>query len=325
MTTAGTLYASDESIKIGVSACLLGAEVRFDGGHKRNDFLVDTLGRFVVFVPICPEVEIGLGVPRETLRLVHDSDASGVPRLFGNHTGIDYTNSMNSYAQRRVSALEGLSGYVLKANSPSCGVQRVPVYGTGTAIRDGAGLFASALMQRYPSLPVEEEERLSDRRLRENFVERIFTYRRLRSFFSSRWSIGALAQFHTAHKLTLMAHSPQAYQEMGRLVASAKRQPRNEVEQRYQSAFMEASKELATTARHSNLLHHMLGYLRPHLDDGSRHELVRLIDDYQRGRVPLGVPLTRFRQYAHKFDIHYLCGQVYLNADPRELMLRNHI
>lgn len=328
LTHARALYASDEPIKIGVSSCLLGEQVRFDGGHKRSDFLVDTLGSFVEFVPVCPEVEIGLGVPRETLRLVRDGNAARVARLVTNKTGIDHTDKMNSYAERRVIALEReeLSGYVLKKDSPSCGMERVRVYGpSGMPARDGSGLFAGALVRRYPSLPVEEEGRLNDPHLRENFVERVFAYRRLRSFFSPRWTIGGLVEFHTAHKLALMAHSPKAYGELGRFVANARHLTRDKVPEHYELTFMEALKKLATTARHTNVLHHMLGYLRRHLDGTARGELVALIDDYRRGLVPLVVPITLFRHYVRKFDVAYLRGQVYLDPHPKELMLRNHV
>lgn len=321
------LYASEEPIRIGVSSCLLGAKVRFDGGHKRSDFLVDTLGSFVEFVPVCPEVEIGLGVPRETLRLLRDGTAKAI-RLVANQTAIDHTNAMNSYAQRRVAALgrEGLCGYILKKDSPSCGMERVRVYGSsGMPTRDGSGLFAAALMRRYPNLPVEEEGRLNDPHLRENFVERVFTYRRVRAFFSSRWTLAGLVRFHTAHKLTLMAHSPKAYGELGRFVADAKRMARDKVPERYESAFMEALKKLATSARHANVLQHMLGYLRPHLDQDSRDELVSLIEDYRRGLVPLIVPIALFRHYVRRFDVIYLRGQIYLDPHPKELMLRNHV
>jgi uncharacterized protein YbgA (DUF1722 family)/uncharacterized protein YbbK (DUF523 family) len=328
LTPARALYASDGPIKIGVSSCLLGAKVRFDGGHKRSDFLVDTLGRFVEFVPVCPEVEMGLGVPRETLRLVRDGNTAGVARLVTNRTGIDHTDKMNSYAERRVIALarEELCGYVLKKDSPSCGMERVRVYGrAGMPTRDGSGLFAAALIRRYPSLPVEEEGRLSDPHLRENFVQRVFAYRRLRSFFSARWTLGGLVRFHTVHKLVLMAHSPKAYGELGRLVANAKRLARDKVPGHYELAFMEALRKLATTARHTNVLHHMLGYLRPHLDGDARDELVTLIEDYRRGLVPLVVPIALFRHYVRKFDVAYLRGQIYLEPHPKELMLRNHV
>jgi uncharacterized protein YbgA (DUF1722 family)/uncharacterized protein YbbK (DUF523 family) len=328
VSTARRLYASDQPIRIGVSSCLLGAKVRFNGGHKRSDFLVDTLGSFVEFVPVCPEMEIGLGAPRETLRLVRDGATARATRLVANQTGVDHTDAMNSYAERRVLALgrEGLSGYVLKKDSPSCGMERVRVYGSsGRPTRDGSGLFAAALMRQYPSLPVEEEGRLSDPHLRENFIERVFAYRRLRSFFSSQWTLGGLVQFHTIHKLTLMAHSPTAYGELGRFVAGAKRLVRHKIPERYELSLMEALKKLATTARHTNVLHHMLGYLRPHLDRDSRDELVTLIDDYRRGLVPLAVPIALFRHYVRKFDISYLREQVYLEPHPTELMLRNHV
>jgi uncharacterized protein YbgA (DUF1722 family)/uncharacterized protein YbbK (DUF523 family) len=320
VTPARALYASEEPIKIGVSSCLLGRQVRFDGGHKRSDFLVDTLGRFVEFVPVCPEMEIGLGVPRETLRLVREGDATRETRLVTNKTGIDHTDKMNAYAECRVNALgrEALSGYVLKKDSPSCGMERVRVYGTsGMPTRDGIGRFAAALIRRYPSLPVEEEGRLNDPHLRENFVERVFAYRRLRSFFSSRWTLGGLVQFHTAHKLVLMAHSPKAYSETGRFVANAIRVVRDKVPEHYELAFMEALKKLATTARHTNVLHHMLGHLRPHLDGDARDELVTLIEDYRRGLVPLVVPMALFRHHVRKFDVAYLRGQVYLEPHPK--------
>jgi uncharacterized protein YbgA (DUF1722 family)/uncharacterized protein YbbK (DUF523 family) len=328
VSPARPLYASDEPIKIGVSSCLLGARVRFDGGHKRSEFLVEVLGNFVEFVPTCPEVDIGLGIPRPTLHLVRDGKSGGELRLVAAETGIDHTGKMNSYAERRVKALgrEELSGYVLKKNSPSCGMERVRVYGpSGMPTHDGSGLFAAALMRRYPSLPIEEEGRLSDPQLRENFVERIFAYRPLRSFFASRWTLGGLVRFHTAHKLVLMAHSPKDYRELGRFVANAKHLSRDEIAVRYELAFMGALKKLATPARHTNVLQHMLGYLRGHLDAAARDELAGLIEDYRQRLVPLVVPIAFFRHYVHKFDLEYLRGQVYLDPHPKELMLRNHV
>jgi uncharacterized protein YbgA (DUF1722 family)/uncharacterized protein YbbK (DUF523 family) len=328
VTSAKALYASDQPIKIGVSSCLLGAQVRFDGGHKRSEFVVETLGKFVQFVVVCPEMEIGLGVPRETLRLVRDSNAARAIRLVTTNSGADLTDRMNSYAVRRVDALGGeeLSGYILKKDSPSCGMERVRVYqASAMAMRDGSGLFAAALMRRDPSLPVDEEGRLNDPHLRENFVERVFAYRRLRAFFSRRWTLGGLVEFHTAHKLVLMAHSPKAYAELGRFIADRKRFAREGIVADYELAFMEALKKIATTARNTNVMHHMLGYLRRHLDSDARSELVTLIDDYRRGLVPLVVPITLFQHYVRKFQIDYLRRQVYLEPHPKELMLRNHV
>ncbi|HEX2455731.1 MAG TPA: DUF523 and DUF1722 domain-containing protein, partial [Vicinamibacterales bacterium] len=227
-------------LRIGISACLLGQEVRFDGGHKRDRFLTDVLGAVVEWVPVCPEVELGLGTPRETLRLVRSE--KGV-RMLTTRTGIDHTDGMNAWADRRLDELAGedLCGYVLKKDSPSCGMERVKVFGTaGMPERQGRGLFAAALLERFPCLPVEEEGRLSDPRLRENFIERTFAYRRLKDLFGGRWSIGALVRFHTAHKMSLLAHSTTAYQELGRLVARASKLPRHELRDRYERDFMAA-------------------------------------------------------------------------------------
>ncbi|MHB8383631.1 MAG: YbgA family protein [Candidatus Binataceae bacterium] len=322
---ARPLWRDDAPLRVGISACLLGAEVRFDGGHKRNEFLIETLGRFVEFVPVCPEVDIGLGTPRESLRLER---AAGAVKLIANKSKLDHTAAMTSYAARRTEALvrEDLCGYVLKKDSPSCGMERVRIYGvSGMATRDGVGLYAAALLNRFPNLPVEEEGRLVDAHLRENFVERIFAYRRMRSFFATRWTIGALVKFHTAQKLALMAHSVPAYNELGRLVAESKALPREQVRERYETAFMQALRKIATPKRHANVLQHMLGYLRGHLDDASRAELARLIEDYRTGLVPLVVPLTLLRHHVRRFRIDYLEGQVYLEPHPKELMLRNHV
>ena len=206
---AGAASPSDSPIRIGVSTCLLGEHVRFDGGHKRDPFLVDTFGRYVEWVAVCPEVEAGLGVPRESMHLRRIEDQV---RLVTTKTGIDHTDTMRNYAARRVAALRAhdLCGYVLKKSSPSCGMERVKIYGRSGPVASGRGLFAEALLQAFPHLPVEEEGRLSDPRLRENFVGRVFAYRRLRSLFRGRWTIGNVVAFHTAHKLQLMAHSRKA-------------------------------------------------------------------------------------------------------------------
>jgi uncharacterized protein YbgA (DUF1722 family)/uncharacterized protein YbbK (DUF523 family) len=325
MAATHTTHIDDAPIRIGISGCLLGQEVRFDGGHKRSDFLVEVFGRFVEFVPVCPEVEIGLGVPRETLRLVR---AGGETRLVGNKSGADQTATMRRYADSRTGALahDDLSGYVLKKDSPSCGMERVRVYGgNGIPARDGRGLYADALMRRYPNLPIEEEGRLNDARLRENFIERVFAYRRQKTFFAGRWTTGGLVALHTAHKLQLLAHSPRAYAELGRLVASASTTAPEELRDRYESGFMEALSKIATAARQVNVLQHMAGYFRERLDAESRRELAAVIEDYRSGLVPLIVPITLVRHYVRVFDVAYLRGQVYLEPHPKELMLRNHV
>ncbi len=312
-------------IRLGISACLLGESVRFDGGHKRDPFLTDTLGPFVEWVPVCPEVECGFGTPRESMRLVRVEQ--GV-RLLTVKTAIDLTDRLERYAHKRVAKLEveDLSGYVLKKDSPSCGMERVKVYGgQGAPDKSGRGLFAASLMERYPSLPVEEEGRLSDPRLRENFVERVFAYWRLRGLFGGRWNQGALVAFHTAHKLILMAHSPEAYRTLGRLVAGAREVPRHELERRYTELFMSGLTVMATPRRHVNVLQHIAGYFKNLLDPGSKAELAGAIDDYRRGLVPLVVPITLLRHYVRLHNVSYLVGQLYLDPHPKELMLRNHV
>ena len=328
---------SDDRPRIGISACLLGQPVRFDAGHKRDPFLVETFGGHVEWVTVCPEVEAGFGTPRESMRLVLTSpqvrargerfDASSI-RLILNKQGTDVTERLTSYAATKAAKLEDadLSGFVLKKDSPSCGMERVKVYtADGPGERGGRGLFAEALMNRLPNLPVEEEGRLGDPRLRENFVERVFAYRRLTALFAGRWSVGDVVRFHTAHKLTLMAHSPVAYRELGRLVAEAKTQPRAGFAAAYQSRFMRALATVATPKRHANVLHHMLGYFSSDLDADARTELLDLIDEHRQGRVPLIVPITLMRHHVRRRNIEYLLGQTYLDPHPRELSLRNHV
>lgn len=312
-------------IRIGVSACLLGEQVRYDGGHKRDPYLVETLGPYVEWVPVCPEVEMGLGTPRDTLRLVRIGEET---RMVMPKTGADHTEGMRSFAQRRVRELAspGLCGYILKKGSPSCGMERVRVFDAqGVPAKSGRGLFAEALLERSPHLPVEEEGRLADPRLRENFIERVFAYYRLRSFLGGKWKRGDVVRFHTAHKLLLMAHSPKAYQNLGRLVAIAQTLPRSTFRVGYEKEFMAALRVIATPRRHANVLQHMAGYLRKQLDDDSRHELLALIEDYRKGLVPLVVPLTLICHHVRRLQIKYLQGQVYLEPHPKELMLRNHV
>jgi uncharacterized protein YbgA (DUF1722 family) len=243
-------------------------------------------------------------------------------------TSIDLTEAMERYSRSRVAALadEDLSGYVLKKDSPSCGLERVKVYDRhGTPARGGRGLFAAALVEAFPHLPVEEEGRLADPRLRDNFIERVFAYWRLRGLFASRWTVGDLVRFHTAHKLLVLAHAPERYRRLGRLVAGARGMARRNLEQRYVAGLMDALAELATTRRHTNVLQHMAGYFKDRLDAASKRELAGTIDDYRRGLVPLVVPLTLIRHHARTLDVAYLAGQTYLEPHPKELMLRNHV
>ena len=316
---------TEPRLRLGISACLLGDGVRYDGGHKRDAFLTTVLGPFVEWVKVCPEVEVGMGTPRESIRLV---EADGRLRLLTVKTGLDHTAPMTAYAAKRVTALEseGLCGYVLKKDSPSCGMTRVKVYsGEGPGTRTGVGLYARALLARFPHLPVEEEGRLVDPRLRENFIERVFAYRRLRDLFEGRWTTGDLVRFHTAHKLVVLAHSTQADTRLGRLVATARSVDRASLRAQYTAGFMDALKAIATPQRHTNVLQHMVGYFKKTLDSASRTELLTAIDDYRLGLVPLIVPITLVRHHVRVHDVKYLEGQVYLAPHPKELMLRNHV
>ncbi len=318
------LWHDDAPLRVGISSCLLGQEVRWDGGHKRSRFLTDVLAPFVEWVPVCPEVELGLGIPRDPIRLV-GGDA-GI-RLVNEKTGADHTRAMAQLAAKRVRQLgrADLCGYVLKKDSPSCGMERVRVWEGSMPRRDGRGRFAQVLIERLPSLPVEEEGRLNDPVLRENWIERLFAYRRLHSFFDSRWTVGRLVRFHTAHKLQLMAHSPQAYRKLGRLVADAKGLPRAEVREGYERGFMEALAHRATRRRHVNVLEHALGHFKKLLDAGSRRRLREAILEYGEGLTPLVVPVTLLRHHVEGCEVDYLAGQVYLEPHPKELMLRNHV
>jgi uncharacterized protein YbgA (DUF1722 family)/uncharacterized protein YbbK (DUF523 family) len=310
--------------RIGISSCLLGEEVRFDGGHKRDTFLTQILDPYVEWVRVCPEVEVGMGVPRETLRLVR---VNGDTRMMTTRTGVDHTDSMRAWAEKRTKDLAAmdLRGYVLKKDSPSCGMERVKVYGDGGGARVGVGTYAEVLKRRFPSLPIEEEGRLTDPILRENFIERVFAYDRLRALFDGRWSQASLVAFHTAHKMALLAHSTTAYQELGRLVARGAQLRRQELQRQYEDLFMRTLAKAATMKRHTNVLMHLAGHLKKSVAIDGRKELTDCIDEYRRGLVPLVVPLTLLRHYVRLHHLEYLAGQTYLEPHPRELMLRNHV
>ena len=312
-------------IRIGISSCLLGQQVRFNGGHKHDRYLTDTLGQYFVWVPVCPEVEVGLGTPREPIRLVQRDD--GV-RLRTTTTDVDLTKRMQSFSRQRVADLAGesLRGFILKNNSPSCGMERVKVHQPkGPSKKSGQGLFAKALLARFPNLPVEEEGRLCDPKLRENWVERVFAYDAITRLWKPRWRLSDLVNFHTIYKFTLLSHSEREFRELGRLVAAAKAIPRRELRNRYEAGFMQAMKKIATRKKNSNVLQHMLGFFKKKLDESSRREILALIEDYRAGFVPLVVPLTLVRHYVRILNVDYLRKQVYLNPHPKELALRNHV
>lgn len=312
-------------IKLGISSCLMGNNVRYDGGHKLDRFLRDTLGQYVTFVPVCPEVECGLPVPRESMHLVGDP---ADPRLVTTRTGIDHTDRMKRWARERLDSLarEELCGFIFKKNSPSSGMLRVKVYDDKGMPRNvGSGLFAKAFMERFPRIPTEEEGRLYDPGLRENFIERIFALRRWRSSLSQGKSLGPLVAFHTREKLLLLAHSPDNYRAMGKLVADGKRLPLGQLYDTYEKLLMETLALKATAAKHTNVLQHIMGYFKKSLSADEKQEMLEIIGQYRAGHLPLIVPVTLACHYVRKFGQEYLAGQSYLNPHPVALQLRNHV
>ena len=324
MTGATIRPADSDLIRIGVSSCVIGEEVRWNGGHSRQRYLTDMLGPFVEYVPVCPEVEVGMGVPRPTVRLVREGDEL---RMIDPKNEVDWTSSMQRLSRTRSSELADadLHGFVLKKDSPTCGVFRVRIYTDNGVERNGQGLFATALIQRMPHLPIEEEGRLNDARIRENFVERIFAYRRLKNLFRPRWTIGDVVAFHTREKLLLRAHDERGYRELGKLVADAKNVPRAAFADDYADRFMTIMKRPATVAKHANVLQHMVAFLRWADDDVGRAEMHSAIADYRAGLVPLVVPVTLIQHLARRHEQQILLDSSYLAPHPKELMLRNHV
>ena len=312
-------------VRVGISSCLLGEQVRYDGGHKRDAFLTDELARHVEFVPLCPEVEIGLGVPRPTLRLERRGDDV---RMVVTESGEDLTERMGSWAQgaaERIAAA-GLDGYVLKKSSPSCGMERVKVYDeNGAPARGGRGLFAAALMERLPLLPVEEEGRLRDARLREHFVARIFARARVREFLASDWGPAQLVEFHAGEKMLVRVHDPGLALELGRLVAEAGRLDRAELAACYEELHARALAKPATPGRHQDVLEHLAGHVTEEVSSEDRAELQRAIEEYRDGIVPLAVPLALLRRHIRAASAEWAAAQVYLEPAPRELGLRSRL
>lgn len=313
----------ENKITIGVSSCLLGNEVRYDGGHKHDRYITETLGRYLSFVPVCPEVECGLPIPREAMRLVGEVDR---PRLVTNKTGVDHTDRMLTWARKKVAELEkeNLCGFIFKNRSPSSGMERVKVYDVNNVPRAvGVGIFARAFKDHFPLLPTEEEGRLHDPLLRENFIEQIFVYQRWREVADTP-TAAKLISFHTTHKLLLMAHSEKHTREMGRLMAQAGSLELDTFTERYQELLMAAMSLKPTTKKHVNVLQHMMGFFKKLISADEKQELLSVIEQFRNNIVPLIVPVTLINHYIRKYQEPYLMQQLYLNPHPLELKLRNH-
>jgi uncharacterized protein YbgA (DUF1722 family)/uncharacterized protein YbbK (DUF523 family) len=316
---------SDSKIPLGISACLLGDLVRFDGGHKKDAFLVDVLGDYVDWVKICPEIEIGLGAPRESIRLERRGDDV---RLVGVRSATEHTEKMLAFSKTKADeiAWRRLRGYVLKKDSPTCGMERVRLYDeNGVPSKDGVGLFARTLMERNPLLPIEEEGRLRDPRLRENFITRIFCYDRWLRLKEKDPKPRDIVAFHTAHKLLLLAHSPEHYRSLGKLVAEAGTLPMDGLLARYEEGLLLGLRRVASPGRHTNVLEHLSGFLKEELDAGAKSELHGVIRDYRSGYVPLITPLVLLNHHLNRLGHAWVEAQTYLEPYPRELALRSAI
>jgi uncharacterized protein YbgA (DUF1722 family)/uncharacterized protein YbbK (DUF523 family) len=311
-------------IEIGISSCLLGQEVRHDGGHKRNAWILNTLSSYFDFRPLCPELAIGMGVPRPTIRLIKQDN---VIRLVGSKdTNLDVTDEMNRFSDQAVSGLDDLSGYILKKDSPSCGMERVRIYNEkGIPEKNGSGLFAARLMEAHPNLPIEEEGRLMDPVLRENFIERVFVYYRWQKLLHNGLTVKDLMEFHASHKFNLLAHNESIYRELGPLVAQATPENLETIVEQYINMLMKGMKKPATRKRHTNVLMHVMGFLKNALSSDDKQELLDILEQYRLGRVPLIVPITLLRHHLRREPHPYIEKQYYMKPYPEELMLRNSL
>ncbi|MDJ0974874.1 MAG: DUF523 and DUF1722 domain-containing protein [Planctomycetota bacterium] len=329
MTAPGLEPPEELTVRVGVSTCLLGENVRINGGHCRNTFLVEDLGKHVTWRPVCPEVEVGMSIPRPPMRLVRKKadGPEAAPELVMSKTGESVHERMAEWSEARLDKLahDDLDGYVFKKDSPTCGMERVKVYDdNGMPTKSGVGIWAGRFKERFPLLPTEEEGRLNDPRLRENFVLRIYTHARWRSLLENDPTPGGLVRFHTAHKMLLLAHNQQQYRELGRIVARAGADPWDEIATAYGDGLMRTLAHRPNRGRHLNTLQHLAGFLRPHLSDTHRQELHGLFATYRKGVVPLVVPLTMLCHHLRTHNPHeWAEQQVYLRPYPEELLLRN--
>ncbi len=313
-------------IKVGISACLLGEMVRYDGQHKLDRYLRDTLGKYVQWIPVCPEVGCGLSIPREAMRLVGSSSEEA--RLTTVRSGIDHTLRMLDWTQEELARLapQELCGFVFKTKSPSSAMRDAKLYTEkGHPSQSGPGLFAREFMKSFPDIPVEDDGRLHDAGLRENFIERVFVFARWKQFYSGRRMAREFIEFHTIHKLLYMAHSPKHYSALGKLVAGVKKKPSDALLEDYFHTMMDCLRLIATVKKHVNVLYHAMGYFKTNLSAEEKRELREIIEEYQKELVPLIVPVVLFRHYTRKYAQEYLEKQVYFYPHPDELKLRNHV
>jgi len=315
----------DSKIKLGIAKCLLGEKVRYDGSQKLDRYLRDVLGQYVEWVPVCPEVECGMSIPREAVRLVGDLDS---PRLVGRSSGKDWTDTMHEWGKGRLDRLahEDICGYVFRFGSPSNGMNRVKVYQDGNRVRhDGTGMWARMVMEKFTDLPFEDDGRLHDPALRENFISRVFTLKRWRDAMSEGFTARALVEFHTCHKMLIMAHNEKIYRAMGKIVARAGTDVPELIFPEYFEMLFNALTYKLTVKKHINVLMHAFGYFKKDLNADEKQEMLELLDQFSKELIPLVAPVTLLNHYVRKYSKDYLAKQYYLNPYPAELMLRNHV
>jgi uncharacterized protein YbgA (DUF1722 family)/uncharacterized protein YbbK (DUF523 family) len=312
---------SEKKIPIGISSCLLGQEVRFDSGHKHNSYITGTLSQYFEFKAFCPEVYIGLGIPREPIRLIEENDKI---QCVGTKTpDLNFTEQLTASADEQKHWHAKIFGYILKKDSPSCGMERVKVYKNNQPQRSGQGLYARQLMKNFPNLPVEEEGRLGDPILRENFIKRVFIYERWRELYQTDLSIASLTRFHARHKLILMSHDQDKARELGRKLSEIKSDAIASFALEYEASLMSLLKIKATRKNNVNVLQHIQGYLKNFLDKEDKRELTEVIEQYRLGFLPLIVPITLLKHHFMKHPNDYIGDSYFINPHPKELMLLN--
>ncbi len=314
-----TEYTTDRP-QLGVSACLLGQPVRFDGGHKRSAFVIDECQPHFDLHAVCPEVELGLGTPRPVIQLRRYEDQ--IHLVHSKQLANDITEPMQQFALQRVESLPQLDGFIFKKDSPSCGMERVPVYDdrTGMRERNGIGMFARAFMQKHPNVPTEEEGRLNDTRLRENFLERVYAHLRWRQIDEASHPLKAFRDYHKNYKLILMAKSTEAYRELGRIAATVNKQNFADVREAYFSRFMEVMAIVPSRGQHVNVLMHILGYLKTQLQSKDKQELLAWFENYRDAQVNRVTPLVLLKHHFNNYPNDYIAEQYYLSPFPEKLM-----
>lgn len=314
-----------KKIKLAISSCLVGNKVRYDGGHKRSKYCLDIMGDWFEFQPICPEMGVGMPTPRPPIHLVASDNGIRV-KMVGDHS-VDHTDALKKYAHTQLSSINDISGYVVIRNSPSCGMERVKVYHSNgnPSNQSSSGVYIAEIMRLRPELPVEEEGRLSDPKLRENFISRVFAYHEWQNMVLKSPSFNKLITFHSRYKYMIMAHSYQSYKDLGRLVANDGSKTIETLITEYEELLMRSLKKIASSKSHTNVLYHILGYLKRDISTDAKQELIKVIEQYRQGIVTLIVPITLINHYINQFGSAYINNQAYLNPYPIELGLRNYI